>query len=119
MEEDGNYSRNSLPYSNEELTDLANEGSKTKEEMIDLYKLFVTSFNRNEEGKVQLAELRNEVMRKNELPITDDELAAWMGYDESLSKWSTGEAETIWVSYADFVRFTSRARFAADSSAEQ
>jgi len=97
-----------LPYTDSELTQLANECGKTNDEMIELFKLFSTSFNRQEEGgKVQLAELRNELMREGK-PMSDDELSNWMGYDEVLSKWKTGSAEEQWVSFDEFVRFASR-----------
>lgn len=98
-----------LPYTDSELTRLANECGKTNDEMIELFKLFSTSFNRQEGGtKVQLAELRNELMRESKFALSDDELSKWMGYDEVLSKWKTGSAEEQWVSFDEFVRFASR-----------
>ena len=96
-----------LPYTDSELTQLARVSGKTNDEMIELFKLFSTSFNRREDGRVQLAELRNELMREGK-PLSDDEVAAWMGYDEVLSKWKTGNAEMEWVTFDEFVRFTSR-----------
>lgn len=93
-----------------ELTDLAEECGKSREELQKLYMLFSTSPIRNTDGKVQLAELRNELMRLNDAPLDDRGLAAWMGYDESLSKWVTGDAETQWVSFSEFVRFSLRSR---------
>jgi len=96
-----------LPYTDSELTQLANECGKSNDEMIELFKLFSTSFNRDEDGKVQLAELRNELMREGR-PLSDGEVAAWMGYDEVLSKWKTGSAEEEWVTFDEFVRFTSK-----------
>jgi hypothetical protein len=96
-----------LPYTDSELTQLARVSGKTNDEMIELFKLFSTSFNRREDGRVQLAELRNELMREGK-PLSDDEVAAWMGYDEVLSKWKTGNAEVEWVTFDEFVRFTSR-----------
>lgn len=96
-----------LPYTDRELTQLARVSGKTNDEMIELFKLFSTSFNRREDGRVQLAELRNELMREGK-PLSDDEVAEWMGYDEVLSKWKTGNAEVEWVTFDEFVRFTSR-----------
>lgn len=110
IEGEGNdsYAAKMLPYTDKELTELAEDcGGLSNEEMIDLYKLFATSFNRHEDGKVQLAELRNELMRESGAPMSDEEVANWMGYDENLSKWRTGEAEKKWVSFDEFVRFAS------------
>ena len=83
-EEEDEAAKKTLPYTDSELTKLATECNKTKEEMISLYKLYATSFNRHDDGKVQLAELRNELLREGSAPMSDDEIATWMGYDENL-----------------------------------
>jgi len=70
-----------------------------------MYELYVTSMNRDEDGKVQLAELRDELMRRRQRPVDDNTLKNWMGYEEFLSKWVTGEAEERWVTFPEFVRF--------------
>jgi voltage-gated potassium channel Kch len=59
-------------------------------------------------GNKQLAELRNELMRDNEIALDDKTLATWMGYDEALSKWVTGSAESTFVSFDEFVTFAAK-----------
>ena len=97
-----------LPYSESQLTELASECDKTPEELLELYELYMTSLERNEKGEVQLAELRNELLRRRKKPLDDKSLADWMGYDEALSKWVTGEAELKWITFPEFVRFSAR-----------
>lgn len=94
-----------IPYSESELTELAYVCDMGPDELAQLYDLFTTSPNRDEDGNVQLAELRNELMRRRTVPLDDETLKAWMGYEEFLSKWVTGDAETKWVSFPEFVRF--------------
>ena len=97
--------RNEVTYVQSDLEDLAAECGMRRETLLELYELFSTSLERNEKGQVQLAELRNELMRRRTQPMDDKTLSEWMGYDESLSKWVTGKAETTWVTFPDFVRF--------------
>lgn len=94
-----------LPYTESELTELAYMCDMSPEELAQLYELYSTSSNRNDNGHVQLAELRNELMRRRTIPLDDETLKGWMGYSEFLSKWVTGEAEVKWVSFPEFVRF--------------
>jgi hypothetical protein len=94
-----------VPYSEDELTELAYLCDIGPEEIGQLYALFNTSLNRDENGRVQLAELRDELMRQRKEPVDDETLKDWMGYDEVLSKWVTGDASRKWVSFPDFVRF--------------
>ena len=88
-----------------ELTELAYVCDMDPEELGQLYELYITSINRDEDGKVQLAELRDELMRHEGMPVDDQTLKNWMGYEEFLTKWVTGEAEVRWVSFPEFVRF--------------
>ena len=98
-----------LPFTQLELADLAFECDRTPEELKELYELFSTGLNRNDNGQVQLEELRDTLMRnRKNSPLDDKSLAEWMGYEEALSKWYTGEAETTWISFPDFVRFSVR-----------
>ena len=94
-----------VPYSETELTELAYLCDMGPEELAQLYALFSTSLNRDDGGRVQLAELRDELMRQRREPVDDQTLKGWMGYDEFLSKWVTGDAEVKWVSFPEFVRF--------------
>lgn len=94
-----------IPCSEAELTELADVCDMDPEELGQLFELYVTSINRDEEGRVQLAELRDELMRRRQRPVDDQTLKNWMGYEEFLSKWVTGEAEERWVSFPEFVRF--------------
>jgi len=97
-----------LPLTELELADLAYECNKTPEELKELYEIFSTSLDKNENGEVQLAELRDQLLKRRNQPMDDKSLAMWMGYDEFLSKWVTGEAEKKWVTFPDFVRFSIR-----------
>lgn len=94
-----------VPYSENELTELAFLCDLGPEELGQLYALFSTSLNRDDGGRVQLAELRDELIRQRKEPVDDQTLKDWMGYDEFLSKWVTGDAEVRWVSFPEFVRF--------------
>jgi Kef-type K+ transport system membrane component KefB/voltage-gated potassium channel Kch len=94
-----------VPYSENELTELAYLCDLGPEQIGRLYALFQTSLNRDEKGRVQLAELRDDLMRQRTEPVDDQTLKNWMGYDEFLSKWVTGDAERRWVSFPEFVRF--------------
>ena len=97
-----------LPFTELELADLAYECEKTPEELKELYEIFSTSIEKNDRGEVQLAELRNQLLKRRNQPLDDKSLAEWMGYDESLSKWKTGDADNTWVTFSDFVRFSAR-----------
>jgi Kef-type K+ transport system membrane component KefB len=97
--------RKDLPYTESVLTELAYVCDMSPEEMAQLYELFSTSINRNENGEVQLAELRDELMRRRTTPLDDNAIKNWMGYEEFLSKWVTSDAEVKWVSFPEFVRF--------------
>ena len=94
-----------IPFSEAELTELAYVCDMDPGELGQLYEMFTTSINRDDEGKVQLAELRDELLRRRSMPVDDKTLKNWMGYEEFLSKWVTGEAEVRWVSFPEFVRF--------------
>jgi hypothetical protein len=94
-----------IPYSEGELTELAFVCDMTPQELAELYELFATSLCRNETGQVQLAELRDELMRRRTIPLDDTTLKSWMGSEEFLSKWVTSEAEATWISFPEFVRF--------------
>jgi len=90
------------------MDSLADETCLDSEQIRALLDLYETSPERNEAGERQLAELRNEVMRTNQYALNDQELADWMGYDDALNKWVKGEAETTWVTFPEFVRFTAK-----------
>jgi Kef-type K+ transport system membrane component KefB len=94
-----------VPFSESELTELAFVCDMTPQELAELYELFATSLVRNEAGQVQLAELRDELMRRRTIPLDDTTLKTWMGFEEFLSKWVTSEAEATWISFPEFVRF--------------
>ena len=97
-----------LPFTDLVLADLAFECDKTPEELKELYELFSTSQNKNEDGLVLLQELRDLLMKQQDQIIDDKALAQWMGYEEALSKWVTGDAESIYITFPDFVRFSAR-----------
>lgn len=96
---------NEIPFSETELSELAYTCRMSADELAQLYELFMTSPTRNKQGKVQLAELRDELLRRRSTPLDDEELKKWMGYDEILSKWVTEEEEEIWVDFPEFVEF--------------
>jgi Kef-type K+ transport system membrane component KefB/Ca2+-binding EF-hand superfamily protein/voltage-gated potassium channel Kch len=92
---------NAFPFTDVELAELAYQCEKTPDELKELYEMFSTSLDKNEKGEVNLAELRNQ-------PMDDRSLAKWMGYEEALSKWVTGDAEERRVTFPEFVRFSAR-----------
>ena len=94
-----------IPCTESELTELAYLCDMDPEELGQLYEMYATSINRDNEDRVQLAELRDELMRRRNRPVDDETLKNWMGYEEFLSKWVTGEAEERWVTFPEFVRF--------------
>mmetsp|Transcript_14462 Transcript_14462/g.30950 ORF Transcript_14462/g.30950 Transcript_14462/m.30950 type:complete len:1017 (-) Transcript_14462:85-3135(-) len=67
-----------------------------------LYRLFSTSLTLNDEGKVQLSELLNEILRTSDIFIDDDTLGELLGC-ESLNDKCMIEAQTKFVSFSDFV----------------
>jgi len=97
-----------VPFSEEELTKLCYTHDVDPTELGRLYELFVTSLNRNEQGQVQLAELRDELVRRSNTPLDDATLQRWSKTDELLSKWVTDATETQWVSFPEFVEFAAR-----------
>ena len=107
---DGNNSQdvNGLPPTEIELADLAFECNKTPEELKELYEMFSTSLDKNDRGEVNLAELRDDLLRRRSQPLDDESLARWLGYQEAVSKWATEDAEERWVTFPEFVRFSAR-----------
>ena len=105
---DGKEVGEALPFTDLELADLAFECEKTPEELKELYELFSTSQNKNEDGLVLLQELRDVLMKQQDQIMDDRALAKWMGYEEALSKWVTGDAESKYITFPDFVRFSAR-----------
>jgi len=73
------------------------------EEMKKLYKLFSTSLTLNDDGKAQLSELVNEILRSSNWFMSDDELRELLGCD-SLDKDCFSNAENMYISFSEFVR---------------
>jgi Kef-type K+ transport system membrane component KefB len=95
-----------LTYSESELTELAYMCDMSPEALAQLYDLYCTTANRNDDGYVELAELRDEMIRQRNKPIDDETFNNWLRYNDFTLKWNTGEATGVkWVSFADFVRF--------------
>lgn len=75
---------------------------KDREETRRLYKLFSTSLSVNEDGKVQLSELIDELLRTSELFVTDEQLSDILQC-ESMNDKCMIEAEERYVSFSEFV----------------
>lgn len=88
-----------LPYTESELTELAYVCDMSPEELAQLYELYSTSSIRNENGEVQLAELRDELMRRRTTPLDDTAIKNCMGSSD------LGDADVKWVTFPEFVRF--------------
>jgi Kef-type K+ transport system membrane component KefB len=95
-----------LPYSENELTELAYMCDMSPESLAQLYNLYSTTVNRNGEGYVELAELRDEILRQRNQPLDDDSFKDWLGFDElTINDSDEGTKEVQWVSFPEFVRF--------------
>jgi Ca2+-binding EF-hand superfamily protein len=95
-----------LPFSEIELTELAYSCDVCAEELASLYELYSTSVNKNEDGHVELAELRDEMMRQRNTPIDDETYNAWLNYQEFTKSWDSNDASKAqWVTFPQFVRF--------------
>jgi len=73
-----------------------------REETSKLYKLFSTSMSVNEDGKAQLSELVNELLRTSELFVTDQQVSALLGCDSLDGQCMIG-AEEQYVTFSEFV----------------
>ena len=67
-----------------------------------LFKLFSTSLTLNDDGKVQLGELVNEILRTSDIFVDDDTLRQLLGCD-SLNDKCLVEAQVRYVSFSEFV----------------
>lgn len=65
------------------LSDIAVEidSDRDKDEMRKLFKLFSTSLSMNEDGKVKLSEVMDEILRTSKGVMNDEEIAAMLGSD--------------------------------------
>lgn len=73
-----------------------------RDEARKLYKLFSTSLTINEDGKAQLSELVNELLRTSELFVTDEQVSDLLECD-SLDGKCMIDAEERYVSFSEFV----------------
>ena len=95
-----------LPFSEMELTELAYTCDVCAEELAQLYELYSTSVKKNDDGHVELAELRDEMLRQRNTPIDDETYNAWLDYHEFTESWDSSDASQVqWVSFPQFVRF--------------
>jgi len=88
----------------EKLSGLAEEidSGRDREETRKLYKLFSTSLSLNDDGKAQLSELVNELLRTSELFVTDKQVSDLLGCD-SLNDKCMIDAEERHVTFSEFV----------------
>jgi Ca2+-binding EF-hand superfamily protein len=65
------------------LSDIAEEidSDRDKNEMRKLFKLFSTSLSLNDDGKVKLSELTNEILRTSKGVMNDDDIREMLGCD--------------------------------------
>ena len=95
-----------LPFSEVELTELAYSCDIGAEELAQLYELYSTNVKSNEEGHVELAALRDEMVRQRSTPIDDETYNAWLNYNEFTERWDSSDVSSgQWVSFPEFVRF--------------
>ena len=79
------------------------DSDSDREETRKLFKLFSTSLTLNEDGKAQLAELVNELLRTSDLFVSDKQVCDLMGCEE-LNDSCFAEAEEIFVTFSEFVK---------------
>jgi len=84
------------------LTGIADEidSDSDRDEMRKLFKLFTTSFTLNEDGKVKLSELMNEILRTSDRVMNDDEIREMLGCDSTSSNCD----QDVYVTFSDFVK---------------
>ena len=97
-----------LPYSESELTELAYLCDISPDALAKLYVLYSTTVNRNEDGHVDLAELRDEMLRQRNQPLDDESFNNWMDFDEYTYSEVESTKGVQWVSFPEFVRFAAR-----------
>ena len=85
------------------LSDIADEidSDRDKDEMRKLFKLFSTSLSLNEDGKVKLSELTNEILRTSKGVLNDDEIREMLGCDSTLKECFD---EDRYVTFSEFVK---------------
>ena len=72
-----------------------------KDEMRKLFKLFSTSISLNEDGKVKLTELMDEILRTSDWFVSDDEIKEMLGCDVMSSECLDDER---YISFSEFVK---------------
>ncbi len=90
--------------SDEKLSGLAEEidSDSDREETRKLFKLFSTSLSINEDGKVKLSELVNELLRTTDSIVGDDQLAELLGC-ETLDDQCMVIKQERYVTFSEFV----------------
>ena len=73
-----------------------------REETRKLFKLFSTSLSLNDDGKAQLSELVNELLRTSDFFVSDKQVIDLMGC-ESLNEKCLADAEETYVTFSEFV----------------
>lgn len=94
-----------IPLVSEDVPSSLNDGSESDsdpEETRKLFQLFSTSLSLNEDGKAQLSELVNEILRSSDFFITDAQVKDLLGCDSTLESCMV-DAEDKYVSFSEFV----------------
>ncbi|KAL7480697.1 hypothetical protein ACHAW6_006362 [Cyclotella cf. meneghiniana] len=84
------------------ISDIANEidSDSDRDDMRKLFRLFSTSLTLNEDGKVQLSELMNEILRTSKWFISDEDIKEILGCEEMSSDYADKEK---YVTFSEFV----------------
>jgi hypothetical protein len=84
------------------ISDIANEidPDSDRDDMRNLFRLFSTSLTLNEDGKVQLSELMNEILRTSKWFISDEDIKEILGCEELSSDCVDKEK---YVTFSEFV----------------
>jgi voltage-gated potassium channel Kch/Ca2+-binding EF-hand superfamily protein len=94
-----------IPLVTEEVQVLGSgegESDSDPEETRKLFQLFSTSLSLNEDGKAQLSELVNEILRSSDFFISDEQVKELLGCDSSIESCMI-DAEDKYVSFSEFV----------------
>eukprot|EP00956_Cyclotella_meneghiniana_P021791 scaffold40218_cov66-Cyclotella_meneghiniana.AAC.2 len=87
------------------LDDIADEinSDNDQDEMRKLFKLFSTSLSLNDDGKVRLTELIDEILRTSKGVLNDEQIKEMMGCDSSLNECLD---EDRYVTFSEFVKLS-------------
>lgn len=89
-----------MPFSEGEIRDIASECGISISQVVALFEVY-TSMDENDDGEVELAEIRDMLMRMSGAPIDDEALESWMAEADADGSGT--------LDFAEYVRISSKA----------